>query len=174
MDRIARETVGINWGIRAPEVRVISSDGKQVGVLPLKEAMRLAEEQGLDLVAVAPNASPPVCRIMNYGKYKYQQSKRTHDARKHQTIIHVKEVKLRPRTDEHDFEFKLRHAQRFLTEGNKVKVSVLFRGREMAYPEKGMEVINRFIDGVKELMVVEQAPRMEGRNMVAILSPKSQ
>jgi translation initiation factor IF-3 len=174
VNRIAKETVGINWGIRAPEVRVIGSDGAQVGVVPLKEAMRIAEEQGLDLVEVAPNATPPVCRIMNYGKYKYQQSKRTHDARKHQTVIHVKEVKLRPRTEEHDFEFKLRHAKRFLTEGNKVKVSVLFRGREMAYPEHGRELINRFIDGIKELVVVEQPPRLEGRNMVTILAPKAQ
>ena len=153
---------------------MISSDGKQVGVLPLKEAMRIAEEQGLDLVEVAANASPPVCRIMNYGKYKYQQNKRTHDARKHQTVIHVKEVKLRPRTEEHDLQFKLRHAQRFLSEGNKVKISVLFRGREMAYPGHGMEVINRFIEAMKDLMVVEQPPRLEGRNMVAILAPKSQ
>ncbi len=153
---------------------MIGSDGAQVGVVPLKEAMRIAEEQGLDLVEVAPNATPPVCRIMNYGKYKYQQSKRTHDARKHQTVIHVKEVKLRPRTEEHDFEFKLRHAKRFLTEGNKVKVSVLFRGREMAYPEHGRELINRFIDGIKELVVVEQPPRLEGRNMVTILAPKAQ
>ena len=174
MNRIAKEVVGINWGIRAPEVRVIGSDGAQIGVVPLKEAMRIAEEQGLDLVEVAPNASPPVCRIMNYGKYKYQQSKRSHDARKHQTVIHVKEVKLRPRTEEHDFEFKLRHAKRFLTEGNKVKVSVLFRGREMAYPEHGRELINRFIDGIKELVVVEQPPRLEGRNMVTILAPKAQ
>jgi translation initiation factor IF-3 len=173
VNRIAKEVVGINWGIRAPEVRVITSDGKQAGILSLKEAMKLAEEQGLDLVEVAPNASPPVCRIMNYGKYKYQQNKRTHDARKHQTVIHVKEVKLRPRTEEHDFQFKLRHAQRFLSEGNKVKISVLFRGREMAYPEFGMEVLNRFIDGVKDLIVVEQAPRLEGRNMVTILAPKS-
>ena len=153
---------------------MISADGKQVGVLPLKEAMRIAEEQGLDLVEVAANASPPVCRIMNYGKYKYQQNKRTHDARKHQTVIHVKEVKLRPRTEEHDLQFKLRHAQRFLSEGNKVKISVLFRGREMAYPEHGMEVINRFIEAMKDVMVVEQAPRLEGRNMVTILAPKSQ
>ena len=173
MNRIAKE-VGINWGIRAPEVRVINSDGEQVGILPLKEAIRIAGEQGLDLVEVAANASPPVCRIMNYGKYKYQQSKRTHEARKHQTVIQVKEVKLRPRTEEHDFQFKLRHAQRFLSEGNKVKISVLFRGREMAYPEQGKEMLNRFIDGVKDLMVVEQPPRLEGRNMVMILSPKSQ
>jgi translation initiation factor IF-3 len=165
--------VGINWGIRAPEVRVINSDGKQVGILPLKEAMKLAEEQGLDLVEVAHNATPPVCRIMNYGKYKYQQNKRTHDARKHQTVIQVKEVKLRPRTEDHDFQFKLRHAKRFLEEGNKVKISVLFRGREMAYPEFGTEILNRFIEGLKDLMAIEQAPRMEGRNMVTILTPKS-
>ncbi|HEX7371272.1 MAG TPA: translation initiation factor IF-3, partial [Thermodesulfobacteriota bacterium] len=117
--------MGINWGIRAPEVRVITADGKQAGILPLKEAMKLAEEQGMDLVEVAANATPPVCRIMNYGKYKYQQAKRTHEARKHQTVIQVKELKLRPRTDEHDFQFKLRHAKRFLEEGNKVKISVL-------------------------------------------------
>jgi translation initiation factor IF-3 len=173
VNRIAKETVGINWGIRAPEVRVIDSEGNQVGILPLKEAMKLAEEQGLDLVEVAHNATPPVCRIMNYGKYKYQQSKRTHEARKHQTVIQIKEVKLRPRTEDHDLQFKLRHAKRFLEEGNKVKISVLFRGREMAYPEFGKEILNRFIEGVKELMVVEQPPRMEGRNMVTILTPKS-
>ena len=165
--------MGINWGIRAPEVRVITADGKQAGILPLKEAMKLAEEQGLDLVQVAATATPPVCRIMNYGKYKYQQSKRTHEARRHQTVIQVKEVKLRPRTEEHDFQFKLRHAKRFLEEGNKVKVSVLFRGREMAYPEFGREILSRFIEGIKEFMVVEQPPRMEGRNMFTILTPKS-
>jgi translation initiation factor IF-3 len=172
VNRIAKE-VGVNWAIKVPEVRVINSDGKQVGVMPLKEAMKIAEEQGLDLVEVAANANPPVCRIMNYGKYKYQQSKRTHEARKHQTVIQVKEVKLRPRTEEHDFQFKLRHAKRFLSEGNKVKVSILFRGREMAYPEFGTEILKRFIDGVKDLMVVEQAPRLEGRNMVTILAPKT-
>lgn len=172
MNRIAKE-VGVNWAIKVPEVRVINSDGKQVGVMPLKEAMKIAEEQGLDLVEVAANANPPVCRIMNYGKYKYQQSKRTQEARKHQTVIQVKEVKLRPRTEEHDFQFKLRHAKRFLSEGNKVKVSILFRGREMAYPEFGTEILKRFIDGVKDLMVVEQAPRLEGRNMVTILAPKT-
>jgi translation initiation factor IF-3 len=165
--------VGINWGIRAPEVRVITADGQQAGILPIKEAMKLAEEQGLDLVEVAPNATPPVCRIMNYGKYKYQQSKRTHEARKHQTVIQVKELKLRPRTEEHDFQFKLRHAKRFLEEGNKVKVSVLFRGREMAYTGFGAEILNRFIEEIKDLVVIEQAPRMEGRNMVTILTPKS-
>jgi translation initiation factor IF-3 len=172
VNHIAKEA-GINWNIKAPEVRVIDADGKQVGILPLKEAMKIAEEKGLDLVEVAPNSQPPVCRIMNYGKYKYQQNKRIQEARKHQTVIHVKEVKVRPRTDEHDFQFKLRHVKRFLDEGNKVKISLLFRGREMAHPEFGKEMLNRFVEGVKDLMVVEQAPRLEGRNMVMILAPKS-
>ncbi len=172
MKRIAKE-VNINWDIRAPEVRVIDSGGKQVGVLPLKEAMRIAVEQELDLVEVAPNSNPPVCRIMNYGKYKYQQSKRIQEARKHQTIVQVKEVKVRPRTEEHDFQFKLRHVKRFLSEGNKVKISMLFRGREIAHPEFGKDLLNRFLEEVKDLTVLEQPPRLEGRNMVMILAPKS-
>jgi len=170
--RIVKE-VTINWDIKAPEVRVIDSDGKQIGIMPLKEAMKISEERGLDLVEVAPNSNPPVCRIMNYGKYKYQQSKRIQEARKHQTIIQVKEVKVRPRTEEHDFQFKLRHVKRFLSEGNKVKISILFRGREIAHPEFGREMLNRFLEGAKDLMVLEQAPRLEGRNMVMILAPKS-
>lgn len=172
MNGIAKES-GINWGIRAQEVRVIDSEGKQAGIMPLKEAMKIAEEQGLDLVEVAPNAKPPVCRVMNYGKYKYQQSKRSQEARKHQTVIQVKEVKLRPRTEEHDFQFKLRHAKRFLSEGNKVKISILFRGRELAHPEFGRDMMNRFLEEVKDLMVVEQAPRLEGRNMVMVVAPKN-
>ena len=172
MNRIAKEA-GINWNIKAPEVRVIDSDGKQVGILPLKEAMKIAEEQGLDLVAVSPNSSPPVCRIMNYGKYKYQQNKRLQEARKHQTVIQVKEVKVRPRTEEHDFQFKLRHVKRFLGEGDKVKISMLFRGREIAHPEFGKDLLARFVEELKDLAIVEQAPRLEGRNMVMILSTKS-
>jgi len=162
----------VNWEIRSPEVRVIDADGKQVGILAVKEAIRLAEEQGLDLVEVAPGASPPVCRVMNYGKYKYQQNKRSQEAKKHQTVIHVKEVKVRPRTEEHDYQFKLRHVLRFLEEGNKVKVSLLFRGREIAHPEFGREMLARIQESVKEKAVVEQTPRMEGRIMVMILSPK--
>jgi len=154
-------------------VRVIDPEGKQLGILAVKEAIRIAEERGLDLVEVAPNSQPPVCRIMNYGKYKYQQSKRTQEARKHQTVIHIKEVKVRPRTEEHDFQFKLRHVKRFLDEGNKVKISILFRGREIAHPEFGKEMLNRFVEGVKDMMVVEQSPRLEGRNMVMIMAPKS-
>jgi len=172
VNRIVKE-VAINWDIKAPEVRVIDPDGKQVGVLPVKEAIKIAEERGLDLVEVAPNSQPPVCRIMNYGKYKYQQSKRTQEARKHQTVIRIKEVKVRPRTEEHDFQFKLRHVKRFLDEGNKVKISILFRGREIAHPEFGKELLNRFIEGVKDVVVIEQSPRLEGRNMVMILAPKS-
>jgi translation initiation factor IF-3 len=163
----------VNWEIRAPEVRVIDADGKQMGIMAVKEAIRLAEEQGLDLVEVAPGASPPVCRVMNYGKYKYQQNKRSQEAKKHQTVIHVKEVKVRPRTEEHDYQFKLRHILRFLEEGNKVKVSLLFRGREIAHPEFGREMLARVQEATKEKAVVEQAPRMEGRIMVMILSPKS-
>jgi len=162
----------VNWEIRSPEVRVIDADGKQVGILAVKEAIRLAEEQGLDLVEVAPGASPPVCRVMNYGKYKYQQNKRSQEAKKHQTVIHVKEVKVRPRTEEHDYQFKLRHILRFLEEGNRVKVSLLFRGREIAHPEFGREMLARIQESVKEKAVVEQTPRMEGRIMVMILSPK--
>ena len=122
MKPIAKEAE-INWNIKASEVRVIDGEGKQIGILPLKEAIRLAEEQGLDLVAVAAHANPPVCRIMNYGKYKYQQSKRIQEARKHQTVVQVKEVKVRPRTEEHDFQFKMRHVKRFLEEGNTEKNS---------------------------------------------------
>lgn len=176
MNFIVKETgkdVNVNWQIRAPEVRVIGHDGKQSGILPLKEAMKLAEEQGLDLVEVAPQATPPVCRIMNYGKYKYQQSKKIQEAKKHQTVIQVKEVKIRPRTEEHDLQFKLRHAKRFLSEGNKVKVSMLFRGREIAHPEMGRELLDRIIAELKDLMVIEQAPRLEGRNMVMLLAPKT-
>lgn len=171
MKPIAKEAE-INWNIKASEVRVIDAEGKQAGILPLKEAMRLAEEQGLDLVAVASNATPPVCRIMNYGKYKYQQSKRIHEARKNQTLVQVKEVKVRPRTEEHDFQFKMRHVKRFLSEGNKVKVSMLFRGREIIHPEFGKGILGRIVEECKDLMVVEQSPRLEGRNMVMILAPK--
>jgi translation initiation factor IF-3 len=172
VNRIAKEA-NVNREIRAPEVRVIDAEGKQLGILAVREALRVAEEQGLDLVEVAPGATPPVCRIMNYGKYRYQQSKRTQEAKKHQTVIHVKEVKVRPRTEEHDFQFKLRHVKRFLSEGNKVKISMLFRGREIAHPEFGREMLSRILEEVKEESVLEQPPRLEGRNMVMILSPKS-
>jgi len=153
-------------------VRVIDAEGKQLGILSVKEAIRIAAEQSLDLVEVAPGAAPPVCRIMNYGKYRYQQNKRSQEAKKNQTVIQVKEVKIRPRTEEHDFQFKLRHVKRFLSEGDRVKVSLMFRGREIAHPEFGREMLNRILEELKDQIALEQAPRLEGRNMVMILAPK--
>ncbi len=158
--------------IRAREVRVISSNGEQLGVMPLREALQRSEESGLDLVEVAPTAVPPVCRIMDFGKYKYEMNKKAHESRKHQTVIAVKEVKLRPRTDEHDIQFKVKNIKRFLEDGDKVKVSIMFRGREMAHPELGRALLERLVAEVQVLATVEQAPRMEGRNMFLLLSSK--
>jgi len=169
---VITKRVNVNRQIRASEVRVIDPDGKQVGVMPLEEALKMAEDYRLDLVEVAPNANPPVCRIMDYGKYKYQQSKKSQEARKKQTYIQVKEVKMRPKTDEHDLQFKIRHIKRFLSQKNKAKVTVVFRGREISYTEPGLQVLQRVIDEVGDLGVVEQPPKLEGRNMVMILAPK--
>jgi translation initiation factor IF-3 len=157
--------------IRAREVRVISSEGEQLGVMPVREAIAKAEDLGLDLVEVAPNAAPPVCRIMDFGKYKYEISKKAHESKKHQTVVMVKEVKLRPRTDDHDINFKLNNIKRFLGEGHKVKVSVMFRGREMAHQELGRAVLERIIQELQGLAIVEQHARMEGRNMFLMIAP---
>lgn len=159
--------------IRVKEVRVISSEGEQLGVMQTRDALRKAEEAGLDLVEVAPTANPPVCRIMDFGKYKYEMSKKAHESRKHQTVILVKEIKLRPRTDEHDIQFKLNNIKRFLAEGDKVKVSIMFRGREMAHPEQGRALLERIVKEVENEAVVEQHPRMEGRNMFLMLGTKA-
>ncbi len=158
--------------IRAREVRVISSDGEQLGVLSVRDAIAKAEELGLDLVEVAPTAVPPVCRIMDFGKYKYEMSKRANESRKHQTVISVKEIKFRPRTDDHDIEFKTNNIKRFLSEGDKVKVSIMFRGREMAHPEQGRALLEHVVQALHDVAVVEQMPRMEGRNMFLMLAPK--
>ncbi len=158
--------------IKVREVRVISSEGEQLGVLETRDAIRRAEELGLDLVEVAPTAKPPVCRIMDFGKYKYELAKKAHDSRKHQTVIVVKEVKLRPRTDEHDVQFKTNNIKRFLEGGNKVKVSVMFRGREMAHTSMGRAVLDRIVADLQNDAVVEQPPRMEGKNMMLLLAPK--
>ena len=160
--------------IRAREVRVISSEGEQFGVLPLREALQKAEEAGLDLVEVAPTAVPPVCRIMDFGKYKYEMNKKANESKKHQTVIAVKEIKLRPRTDDHDIEFKTNNIKRFLAEGDKVKVSIMFRGREMAHPEQGRALLERIVKDLEQLAIVEQFPRMEGRNMFLMLAAKPQ
>jgi translation initiation factor IF-3 len=163
--------VRINREIRAREVRAIDPEGKQLGVLPLVEALRLAANVELDLVEVSSKTDPPVCRIMDYGKFKYQQSKKAHDARKKQAVVHIKEVKMRPKTEEHDLQFKVKHIERFLKEGDKIKVTVVFRGREITFPEQGRNLLGRIRELVKEWGKVEQDPRFEGRNCVMILSP---
>jgi len=168
--RIGRD-VRINREVRAKEVRVIDPEGKQLGVLPAFEALRLAMNFELDLVEVSPKSEPPVCRIMDYGKFKYQQSKKAHDAKKKQVIVHLKEVKMRPKTEEHDFQFKLRNIERFIKEGNKTKVTVVFRGRELAHPDLGKNMLGRITEQAKEWAKVEQAPKFEGRNFIMILAP---
>lgn len=157
--------------IRVPQVRLVAEDGAQVGVMDTKDALLEAEKAGLDLVEVAPGAKPPVCRIMDYGKYKYLMSKKAHESKKKQTIIHVKEVKLRVKTDEHDFQFKVRNAKKFLSHGDKVKVTLMFRGREITHPELGREKLGRIEEELKELGAVEQRPKLEGRNMTMVIAP---
>ncbi len=164
----------VNDRIRIKEVRVIAPDGSQLGILPTEQALQTAYSQNLDLVEVAPEARPPVCRIMDYGKYRYEQSKKAKEAKKKQTIIELKEIKLRPKTEEHDFQFKTRHAERFLKEGNKAKITMMFRGREMVRMDRGRVLLERFVETLKEIAVVEQAPKVEGRNMSLVLAPKPQ
>jgi translation initiation factor IF-3 len=163
--------VYVNNRIRAPEVRVIDPNGEQLGIFPIREALTTAREMGLDLVEVSPKSKPPVCRIMDYGKYKYEQKKRLQEAKKKQSVVHMKEVKLRPKIDEHDFQFKLRHIERFLSEGNKAKITVIFRGRELAHKELGREKLERVAEAVKELGAIDQGPKQEGRNLAMVLSP---
>lgn len=153
-------------------MRVIAQDGTQLGVLPIKKALELALKDELDLVEVAPNADPPVCKIMDYGKFKYQQNKRSQEAKKKQTVIQVKEIKVRPKTDDHDLATKIKHIRRFLGEKDKAKVTILFRGREIAYADQGAKVLDRIREELKDEAVVEQFPKMEGRNMIMILAPK--
>jgi translation initiation factor IF-3 len=169
---ISRIQTRVNNQIRIREVRVIAPEGEQLGVMETRDAIRKAEEMGLDLVEVAPTARPPVCRIMDFGKYKYEMSKKAAESRKHQTVIVVKEVKLRPRTDDHDIDFKVKNIKRFLEEGDKVKVTIMFRGREMAHTEKGREQIDRVVKELEGIASIEQSPQMEGRNMTMLLSKK--
>jgi len=164
----------INTQIRAPQVRLIGPDGDLLGILPREEALRKSREYDLDLVEVAPNADPPVCKVMDYGKFRYQQQKRAHEAKKKQTVIQVKEVKVRPKIDEHDYQFKLQHVKRFLNGGDKAKVSVVFRGREIVHRDLGRKLLDRFIEDTKEFGEVESLPKMEGRNMTMILIAKPQ
>jgi translation initiation factor IF-3 len=161
----------VNGYIRAPEVRVVAPDGEQIGVKKLAEALWLAEQLDLDLVEVAPNANPPVCRLMDYGKYKYEQSVRDREARKKQTRTTVKELRMKVRIGDHDFNINRRKAEEFLAEGDKVKVTIRFRGREQERPEFGRQLLERLIDELSDQAVVEQPPAMEGRNMTMVLAP---
>ena len=166
------KNIRINERIRAKEVRVIDEEGNQLGILAHFDALKAAREKDLDLVEVSPTAQPPVCRIMNYGKYLYQLSKKAHEAKKHQKVIQVKEIKFRPMTDDHDYEFKKNNILRFLEEGDKVKAGVMFRGREMTHKEIGRQLIARLIQDVSIFGMVEGNPKMEGSNMFVIFTPK--
>ena len=169
---IKQPEVRVNERIRVPQVRVISDDGEQAGVLTVREALALAQSRGLDLVEVSPTARPPVCRIMDYGKFKYEQNRRARKARKKQHVMHVKEIKMRPKIDEHDYGFKMDHARQFLVARDKVKFTITFRGREMAHPEHGHRLIQRIIADLVELASVETPARAEGRMLTMVIMPK--
>lgn len=162
----------INRQIRISPVRVIGPDGEQLGVLTIDEALAASQERGLDLVEVAPMARPPVVKIMDYGKYKFEEAKAARAAKKKQHVIHLKEIKVRPSIEEHDFEFKSRHAREFLDDGNKVKVTMMFRGRQLAHIELGRAVLDRFATGLADIGKIEQDAKLEGRNMVMVMGPK--
>jgi translation initiation factor IF-3 len=168
-DNRARET-RVNERIRAREVRLIDEDGQMVGVMPSGQALSLARERGLDLVEVSPMASPPVCKLMDYGRFKYEQSKKENEARKHQKVSELKEIRLSPRTDDHDLAVKGRKIEEFLGEGDKVKVGIRFRGRELAHPEIGRRLLDKILEGLKGIAVVERPPIMEGKIMSMIVS----
>ena len=162
----------VNRMIRISPLRVIAPDGEQLGIMTVDEALAAAEARGLDLVEVAPTARPPVCRIMDFGKFKFEQAKAARAAKKKQRSVELKEIKFRPGIDEHDFDFKCRHAREFLAEGNKVKVTMMFRGRQMAHPELGKVVLDRVAETLADLGKIEQEARLEGRNMTMLLTPK--
>jgi translation initiation factor IF-3 len=176
--RFSREPRGpqvrINHRIRVPEVRVVAEDGSNLGVLPTDEALRRAQEVGLDLVEVNPKAAPPVCKILDFGKFKYEEKKKQREAKRKQTVVEVKEVKIRPKTDDHDLMVKVRAARKFLESGNKVKVTCRFRGREITHPERAQMQFEAFLSEVDDLANVEQTPLMEGKNMALVLAPKPQ
>jgi translation initiation factor IF-3 len=160
-----------NRRIKAREVRVVGPEGDQLGVLPIEQALARAQELGMDLVEVSPMAKPPVCKIMDYGKFKYLEKKKQNEAKKKQVVVQLKEVKLRPRTEEHDYATKLKKVREFLEEANKARITVMFRGREMSHRELGQKVLQRVIEDLRETAVIESAPRMEGRQMFMILAP---
>lgn len=171
---ISKETMRINEEIRAKEVRLNSPTNEPLGIVQLQDALRMAIEQNLDLVEVAPTARPPVCRIMDFGKFKYEQQKREKEVKKKQKIVTVKEVKLRPNIEDHDFEVKFKNAQRFLEDGDKVKVTIMFRGRELSHPELGRKVLDKMALQIKDIANIERGAKLEGKNMIMILAPKPQ
>ena len=162
----------INEEIRAREVRVVADEGEQLGIMSGRDALNLALERHMDLVEIAPNAKPPVCRIMDYGKYRYEQQKRDKEARKKQKSFDIKEVKLRPGIEDHDFDVKFKNAVRFLEDGDKVKVTIMFRGRELSHPELGEVLLTKMAKQLEDLAVIERAAKLEGKNMIMIVSPK--
>lgn len=166
------DIVRINEKIRADQVRLIGAEGEQVGIVSLQEALSYADRLNLDLVEVAPMANPPVCKVMDYGKYRYEQEQKAKEARKRQTTISIKEIKLRPKIDDHDFETKKGHVERFLKKGDKVKLTIMFRGRELVHPHLGEKLLRRMADELADIGEVESQPNLDGRNMVMMLAPK--
>src|SRR5688500_12217321 len=177
--RFSREPRGtpeirVNHRIRVPEVRVVADDGSNLGVLPTNEALRRAQERGLDLVEVNPKASPPVCKILDFGKYKYEEKKKQREAKRKQTVVEVKEIKIRPKTDDHDIDVKVRAIRKFIEQGNKVKVTCRFRGREIMHPQRAEMQLVLIVSKVEDMVNVEQRPTMEARTMAVLLAPKPQ
>ncbi|QNU65857.1 translation initiation factor IF-3 [Ruminiclostridium herbifermentans] len=172
MSVISKNELMINEEIRDKEVRLIDADGTMLGIVAIKEAQMLANNKNLDLVKIAPQAVPPVCKIMDYGKYMFELAKKEKEARKNQKIINIKEVRFSPSIEDHDFEFKVKNAYKFLQNGDKVKVSIKFRGREMHYTSMGNEILDRFAEAVKDVGIVEKKPKLEGKSMIMILNPK--
>jgi translation initiation factor IF-3 len=169
---LAEKDLRMNEGIRVREVRLIDADGNQKGIVATFEALQMARDAGLDLVEVAPQAQPPVCKLLDYGKYKFELEKKVRESRKHQKQIRIKEIRMQPKIDEHDLEFKTRHIQEFLDEGNKVKVTVRFRGRELAHTELGKDVLDRILQILGDTFLLEKPAQMEGRTMSLLLNPK--
>ena len=167
-----KQELPINRQIKAKEVQLIGEDGEKFGVIPFEEAIEKAEEKGLDLVLVSPNANPMVCKIMNYGKYKFEQAKKEKEAKKKQKVLEVKEIRVTPNIEEHDFGFKAKNIRKFLEDGNKVRITVRFRGREVNNSKAGEVVLEKFINALEDIAVVEKAPKLEGRNMFTILAKK--
>jgi translation initiation factor IF-3 len=169
---LAEKDLRMNEGVRVREVRLIDADGNQKGIVPTFEALQMARDAGLDLVEIAPQAQPPVCKLLDYGKYKFELEKKVREARKHQKQIRIKEIRMQPKIDGHDLEFKTRHIQEFLDEGNKVKVTVRFRGRELAHTELGRDVLDKILQMLGDTFILEKPAQMEGRTMSLLLNPK--